>query len=558
MLAHLSIRDFILVESCDLSFSRGLTVLTGETGSGKSMILEAICVGLGERAECSFIRPGCDLARIELTFNLGQWDPHHPIWNRLDEYGLRDGDWIRMRRLLSREGRHRFFMNDESVGLNIARQFSRDLLDMHGQFDSLLDPSQDRDWIDRVLPSEDLHTMRRLFQDWKQSETALKNWELQKISREQRFADSQKIVGDLKSLELEEGEEQRIQDEKELLGQEASFSTILADALKLLKASDFLKNIYAFQKTLEKSQISSLPQFSSILPRIESWSLDLSSFMEDCELFIKKNQTSQQRLQDLEDRLYQIRMMARRYGVGPGELYTVYQTAIEHLSQSSLEDQQGILESEQAQHKSQLIEFAHTLKEKRIQTAKFIENSVQQLLPTLKLKETQFQILVSDQEEKLWSSSGCDQIQMLASFNSGHPLRPLHKVVSGGEMSRLLLCLKTVQLLPISKTLILDEIDSGTSGEVSFCMGKQIHQIAEKQQVICITHSPQVAVWGLHHWKICKKSGHIQVSELKKAERVQEIASMLSGTTQTERSQQMAMELLENCQSDRNLETDEF
>ena len=553
MLCGLSIRNIVLIDSLDLSFSRGLTVLSGETGAGKSILLDALGVALGGRVDTSMRRDGAPQASVTATFEIKN---HEFLEEFFDKSGLSvngpEEQLLHLRRVINDDGRTRAFINDQPVTANMLREIGDLLVEIQGQFDAqgLLNSKTHLKFLDIFANHTQL--LSRVAEAYSLLSNA--KLKLKRATEELSINESRKeyleiAVEELASLKPIEGEEAKLLETRSELMNAEKIIIALNEALQFIGGEGGAITLVAkAQKTLDKTsdritkELESLERAATELGETESV---LGRLATEIEL-----DTSH--LEEIDERLNSIRTLARKHGVTPDELNSKYQEFCNQLRMVEDEASQiEALERELESTKAKFIEDADALSKSRITAGKRLDQAIISELKPLKLAQSKFQATIESCDESGWSVYGWDKVTFQISTNPGTPLGPLQKVASGGELSRLLLALRVAlsAATPLP-TLIFDEVDAGVGGAVAAAVGRRLKRLGEKIQVLVVTHSPQVAAEGHVHWKIVKDdttgSQRTTAKELAKTERVEEIARMLSGEMITEEARAASLKLLEN------------
>lgn len=553
MLCGLSIRNIVLIDSLDLSFSRGLTVLSGETGAGKSILLDALGVALGGRVDTSMRREGARQASVTATFEVQN---HELLEEFFDKSGLSvnesEKQLLYLRRVINDDGRTRAFINDQPVTANMLRDIGDLLVEIQGQFDAqgLLNSRTHLKFLDIFANHTEL--LSRVAAAYSLlSDAKLK---LKKATEESSINESRKeylkiAVEELASLKPIEGEGAKLLETRSELMNAEKIIIALNEALQFIGGEGGAITLVAkAQKTLDKTsdriikQIGSLERAATELGETE---LVLGRIATEIEL-----DTSH--LEKIDERLNSIRALARKYGVTPDELNAQYQEFSNQLRMiDDYASQVQTLERELELARAKFIEDADALSKSRAKASNRLNQAIISELKPLKLAQSKFQATIEACDESGWSIYGWDKVTFQISTNPGTPLGPLQKVASGGELSRLLLALRVAlsAATPLP-TLIFDEVDAGVGGAVAAAVGRRLKRLGEKIQVLVVTHSPQVAAEGHVHWKIVKDDTtglqRTTAKELAKTERVEEIARMLSGEMITKEARAASLKLLEN------------
>jgi DNA repair protein RecN (Recombination protein N) len=554
MLTELRIRNFAVLEQLDLSFQSGFTVLTGETGAGKSLLIDAIALLVGGRASMDHIRFGAEEAQLEASFHLPD---RHPLLDRLrtqDLLGPQDSHLI-IRRIISRSGRNRVYLNGTMSPVSLLEDFGGTLVDIHGQHDqqSLLSAAMQLDAVDAFADLRELRDeYRQAYGRWKQScqDRAALAEHIAQVSQREEFLRFQRQELDEAALQI--GEDEGLQAERRRLGAAERLGRCAAEALDLLQGEDHgvLAGATAAERALGE------------LVQVDGTAAEIATLVSDAKVLLKEAaqltrnyagrlDTDPGRLTAIDDRLALIRQVIKKYG---GTIETALQAQsriagelqkIEHA-----DEQLGAIDARISGERKAVDQLAKLLSKKRSEAAKRMTKAVRAELDALKMGQTQFSIqVVSGSEPDALGPDGADRTEFLLSANAGEPLKPLSRVASGGELSRVMLALKSVLVeadrVPV---LIFDEIDTGVGGAVAAAIGKRLRALGRYHQVFCITHLPQVASQADHH--ACVEKAQVKdrtvttVRALTGVQREAEIARMLGGDTITPKVRATAAELI--------------
>ncbi|MBL7715650.1 MAG: DNA repair protein RecN [Bdellovibrionales bacterium] len=551
MLETLKIRNLAVIDSAEIPFAKGLNILSGETGAGKSIVIEAISLILGSRASNDLIRSGCDEAVVEGLFDLtdSPW-----MLERLETLGLPNETQLLIRRVVHKTGKHRIHINGQLATLSILQQLCEGLVDLCGQHEhqSLIRPATQLDLLDRYgglkAKLADYEKSFDEFQELTREKTELEQAEADRLRRAD-FLNFQ--IAELKNAALQEGEDSRLGAEKQLL-QSAEGRVGHAEAARVILESEDIGILNQLRAatgrirslaTLDASDLTGemLKGLERSLAEAEEVSLSLNRYLGQVEL-------NSGRLEEVQERLALIADLRRKYGTSVSEMLATL-SRLEKESES-LNDL-GARLSEVTQRLSEVGEEAQkkaaALSKSRKSVAGLLSDSVTAEVRELKMGDASFKISM---ETSSLTRSGTDLIQFVIQTNRGESARPLGKIASGGELSRLMLSIRRV----IADrggigVYLFDEIDSGIGGETAFVVGKKLKTVASFNQVICITHLPQVAAFADHHLSVRKRAEKdrtiTEVVELSLKDRREELARMLAGPKLTSKSLENAGELME-------------
>ncbi|WP_208440498.1 DNA repair protein RecN [Bartonella raoultii] len=552
MLVQLSVHNIVLIEMLDIHFTAGLSVLTGETGAGKSILLDALSLALGGRGDASLVRHGADRGQVTAVFDV---PVSHPVRQFIRENGFDDEGDIILRRVQSRDGRSRVFINDQVASVSLMRNVGRQLVEIHGQHDdrALVDVATHRQLLDAFGGIEDeTENVRQCYRIWHECEERLQQQRL-KVENAMREADYLRAcVAELEKLDFQVGEEDAL-------------ALRRADMLKLEKIATDIKEA----DDLLSGQKSPIPVLSNLVRRLERKipeaeeliapvvkSIDealcaLATAQEGIEAAVRALDFEPDELERIEERLFALRGFARKYQVSADELVQLRDKM--HNELADFEEAQTTLvhlEDEARQAQKNYDTLAQALSIKRREVAKHLSESVMAELPALKLEKAEFIVeMQSDVERR--SAEGCDRVEYWVRTNPGTRAGPMLSVASGGELSRFLLALKVVLSdRGSAPTLIFDEIDTGVGGAVAAAIGQRLQRLSERIQVFAITHAPQVASKAHSHFLISKVESDDKgcfvtaVHKMEEHERAEEIARMLAGEQITEEARAAAQKLL--------------
>lgn len=553
MLRSLNIRDFVIVEELDIDLDHGFTVLTGETGAGKSILLDALSLVLGERADPSQIREGKSKAEISALFSL-DGPLKNVISSWLDEQGFNledDGATLILKRIIDTSGRSRAFINGSTATLNQTKELGNHLVDIHGQHahQLLLKTGAQRDLLDNQGQlQEQVATVKGLYQQW---QTAKKQLELAKSAGESLQKEQERLSWQLEELDLlapKAGEWAEIDVEYSRLANAAKLIEGSQNALAML--SDQEGNV---EELLAKAftEIEDLAKLDSHLEdakvSLESAQIQISEATHSLNRYLQKIDVDPERLAEVEERLKALHSAAKKFKVTPEELPDVWLDIKEKVNAIKNSQDLAALEKNLLATQTEYNKVAKTLSQNRNKAAKALEKLVTEAMQDLSMAGGQFAIGMEPLPEG--NAYGLENIEFLVAGHPGVSPKPLSKVASGGELARISLAISVItseaSQIP---TLIFDEVDSGIGGAVAETVGKRLKELGQAHQVLCVTHLAQVAAQGHQHWKVEKQSTAnattSSITGLNRQERVEEIARMLGGTEITDTTRRHARELL--------------
>lgn len=536
MIRHISIRNFAIIENIDVDFHDGLNIITGETGSGKSIVIQAVSLALGSRADTAFIRSGEEKAVIQMIADHGS-----------EEYIIT--------REISAAGKNICRINDEIVTLGHLNSICRKLADIHGQYDhqSLLNPEYHINLVDlyhkdRILPAKEQVDL--CFRKYSNVMTKLRDIisQANKDKREQNFMEFE--LQELESAELQPGEDEILEEEILLLQNSEKIYEDLGCAYQISSEDD-----YSILSGLKKvsDMISETSGFSNELDNLSNRISELYYEFEDIctDIRDKRDNTifSPEELNSKIARIELLNKLKSKHGMTIEELIDYKDKLAVRLSHiENMDAVKAELETELSECRDKLESACKELTEIRKESAAELEQKISNELSQLNFKDAVFSIEFRKSDS--FTSEGTDIIEFLISTNRGEPMKPLSKIASGGEMSRIMLAFKKIigdyDEIP---TMIFDEIDSGISGIAASIVGRKLREIAQSHQIICITHLPQIAAYGQFNYKIAKSSDdtmtYTTVTQLSDDEKVHEIARLLGGANITDTTLKSAKELIE-------------
>ncbi len=554
MLSSLAIRDVVLIERLDLSFGRGLTVLTGETGAGKSILLDSLGLALGMRADSGLVRAGQPQASVAASFALAE---RHPARALLSEQGIEAEDELVLRRVVTADGRSRAFVNDQPVGVTLLRRLGALLVEVQGQHEQvgLADPTGHAALLDAAGALEKPRAgAGEAHRAWREAERALAaaQEEIAAARRDEDFL--RHAVAELEELAPAEGEEDALASERQRLQQGERRSEAIAEAMASLaprdrRAANPANALRGAIRAIERLP----PPNAEAEPALEALGRALDALGEAetaLERLAHDAGPDPRRLEQVEERLFALRAAARKHLVPVVELPALLAALKARLAALDAgTDRVTAAAKRAAETRAAFLDVAGRLSEQRKAAAKALEAAVARELPPLRLDRARLVIEVAQRPEGAWGPDGVDRVTFLVSTNPGQAPGALDKVASGGELSRLMLALKVVLARgsPVP-TLVFDEVDSGIGGATAAAVGERLARVAERLQVLVVTHSPQVAARGARHLSVAKqvKAGRAEtrVTPLDAKQRREEIARMLAGEQVTDAARAAADSLL--------------
>ena len=547
MLKFLSIRDFVIVSSLELDFSSGFTALTGETGAGKSILIDALSLALGERGDATMVRTGCERAEISAEFDVGQ-----AMQTWLEEQDLAGDDGVcLLRRVLDAGGRSRGFINGRSATLQQLREAGEQLLDIHGQHahQSLLRPDAQRVLLDSYAGLDgEAAQVAALYKDWQtlQRRRIALNENAEAVAAERELLQFQ--CDELSGLNFNAPDWQALQADYERLSHAASLLETAEFGVDTLSEADSscLAQLNALTVRV-RDALAHDAALSDTLQMLESAQAELQEAVYGLRHYQQRLETDPARLHEQEQRIQNVMDAARKHRVAPEQLDEVLQRGRARLAELGGDaDLVELEKQEQAAHKTYL-QAAKKLSAARQKSAAKLSAEITAAMQTLAMQGGTFSVALLPLAEG--NAHGLESIELQVAANPGVPPRSLAKVASGGELSRISLAIQVATSRIASvPTLIFDEVDSGIGGRVAEIVGALLKQLGKHYQVMCVTHLPQVAAKADQQWQVSKAVeqgvtlSHIAV--LKAPQRVEEIARMLGGATITDTTRKHAAEML--------------
>ena len=548
MLTGLHISNIVLIEKLSLEFGRGLNVLTGETGAGKSILLDALALALGARSDVGLVRHGCDCASVIAEFDSASED----LRSILDENGIDYDEGIILRRNLTLDGKSRAWVNDIPVSIKTLKQIGDSLVEIHGQFanHSLLDPTTHRQALDSFAVIYDsknadlIEAVKMTYEEYRNAVTRLNDLQdmLDKTASERDFL--QHNVSELQALNVKIGEEEELSNRRTAIMNAEKDAAILTDALAVLtqNSESLDAQIFSAAHILERIKTEPNPYQAQI-----DALYDAGQTVSDVISKIKPDDVDIDSIDAIEERLFAIRAIARKHRVSADELPEKLLQMTQQLNAIDNSDAElKRLKDLVGRKESDFYDQSNKLTQARKNAANELRNRILAELPDLKLGQTDFQIEIKPTPP---SAHGSDDALFMIKTNPGMPFAPLHKAASGGELARLMLALRVVLAThQDAHTFIFDEVDTGISGATASAVGQRLNKLAQESQALVITHSAQVAGFADRHFKIEKhttaESTITNVSEITDNARLNEIARIISGAEITPESLATAKTLI--------------
>jgi DNA repair protein RecN (Recombination protein N) len=552
MLKHLAIRNFALVEHLELEFAPGMTVLTGETGAGKSILLDALGLVLGDRADSGTVRAGCDRAEISATFEVSGLTAA-TRWLEERELNL-DGECI-LRRTVSADGGSRGYINGQPAPVQSLRELGEQLVDIHGQHahQSLLKRDLQRQLLDAYAGHQPLvDQVSAAYRRWHELQQELERLSRAAGERDSRLELLRYQVGELEALGLSADELHTLEEEHSRLANASRLQEGAQRALDLLYEGDELAIVSLLGRTL--NELRDLQTIDAALAGacelLEGASIQAREAGSELRHYLDRADLDPERINWVEQRLAAVQELARKHRCPGEELPALLEQLQQELAELEQAGQRlDGLEAEIRRCREDYLKLAGKLSAGRRTAAGTLGEQVSANMAQLGMKGGRFEVALETLDNDEPAPHGMERVELLVTANPGQPLKPLNKVASGGELSRISLAIQVISAGRGSiPTLIFDEVDVGVGGGVAEMVGRQLHTLGGERQVLCVTHQPQVAAQGHQHLQVSKQSQgestRSAVKVLTAEERVEEIARMLGGMTITEQTLSHAREML--------------
>ncbi|KIX66766.1 DNA repair protein RecN [Burkholderia pseudomallei] len=547
MLRHLSIRDFVIVAALDLEFDSGFTVFSGETGAGKSILIDALALALGERADASVVRTGSGRADISAEFT-----PHDRVARWLDEHAFDADDTVMLRRVVDANGRSRAFINGTSATLAQLREVGEMLVDIHGQHahQLLMRADAQRELFDTHAGlAADAAAVARGYRAWRDATHAI---DAAQAHERERQLEREKLAWQLAELD-------------KLAPQPGEWDEITAEHKRLTHSANLIDGVQGALGAISESDDAMLTQLGTIVSRLRSLAEydpalnDALASLEPAEIQLQEASYSlshyaqrldldPDRLAQVETRLDALHSTARKFRLPPETLHDEHEARRAQLAELDAAADLSALQAVADKAKQAYLADAQKLSKARAQAAKALGVAVTTGMQELSMAGGSFEVALVPLAEG--GAHGLEQVEFRVAGHAGVPLRPLAKVASGGELARISLALAVIaSAASPTPTLIFDEVDTGIGGGVAEVVGRLLHQLGQMRQVLCVTHLPQVAARGDHHFQVAKgedgEGGTVStVVPLDRASRIEEVARMLGGLEITATTRKHAKEML--------------
>ncbi len=552
MLQSLSIRNVVLIDKLDIDFKPQLSVLTGETGAGKSILLDSLGLVLGKRAETSLIRQGEDKLSVTAIFDA---EPdNRPLQELLAENELDAGDEIIIKRVLNRDGKGKIFFNDQPISAKLLKDIGKYLVEIHGQFDNqgLLNPANHRDVLDAYGSYPQLlNAVKNAYHEYKAAAKDRISAEENVTKAKEEEDNLRHWVKELERINPVKGEEAELSGRRqELMHAEKIMESLNYAYAALTQGRDVQSAIRQAQSAVDKANQYVEGRYDEIYAALDRALIETSDAVERIENASADVNLNSNEQENIDSRLFTLKDLARKHGVAVDDLADTLADFKQKLASIELgEDGITALRKIEQEKRMAYLEAANALHCSRAKAAAELDRLIMRELPPLKMEKARFETKIEKQSETSWTEQGFDDVYFTVATNPNSPQGPLNKIASGGELSRFMLALK-VNLAASSNvcTMIFDEVDAGIGGATAQAVGERLAHLGNQVQVLVVTHSPQVAARGSAHFKVEKHTdGNVTtttVRELETEERREEIARMLAGETISDEARAAAQVLL--------------
>ena len=536
MLKSLSIRNVVLIDKLDLDFQNGFSVLSGETGAGKSILLDSVGLLLGKRAEVGMIRSGCDKLSVCGNFEIA--DKKGELAALCAEYDLDFDHEIIIKRTLNQDGKGKIFFNDQPITQKLLKEIGSYLVEIHGQFDNqgLLNPATHLSVLDNYgAYPEKITAMKAAFAVYKKAKDERVNAE-EKIAKAK--ADEENLrhwVDEFQKLQPRENEQEELEEKRRQMMNAEKILENLDSAYKTLSQSGVQSALRQAQAAISRVNALLSGKFDNIYTLLDTALVNADEASEEIETASNEVSLNQNELDAVEERLFALKALARKHSTTVEELPLVWRQMEESLQtmERGEENIENLRKLEEAAYKD-YVKKATEVSQARLAAALRLDGKIQAELPDLKMEKARFMTQISTKPESQWNENGRDEVCFMVSTNPNTPYGSISKIASGGELARFMLALK-VNLAQSSQveTMIFDEVDTGIGGATAQAVGEKLAKLGEQVQVLVVTHSPQVAAQSKYHYKVEKTTVDnvttTSLRELSAAEKTEEVARMLSG-----------------------------
>lgn len=551
MLKSLSIRNVVLIDKLDLDFQNGFSVLSGETGAGKSILLDSVGLLLGKRAEVGMIRSGCDKLSVCGNFEIA--DKKGELAVLCSEYDLDFDHEIIIKRTLNQDGKGKIFFNDQPITQKLLKEIGSYLVEIHGQFDNqgLLNPATHLSVLDNYgAYPEKITAMKAAFAVYKKAKDERVNAE-EKIAKAK--ADEENLrhwVDEFQKLQPRENEQEELEEKRRQMMNAEKILENLDAAYKAISQGGLQSALRQAQAAISRVNALLSGKFDNIYTLLDTALVNADEASEEIETASNEVSLNQNELDAVEERLFALKALARKHSTTVEELPLVWRQMEESLQtmERGEENIENLRKLEEAAYKD-YVKKATEVSQARLAAALRLDGKIQAELPDLKMEKALFMTQISTKPESQWNENGRDEVCFMVSTNPNTPYGLISKIASGGELARFMLALK-VNLAQSSQveTMIFDEVDTGIGGATAQAVGEKLAKLGEQVQVLVVTHSPQVAAQSKYHYKVEKTTVDnvttTSLRELSAAEKTEEVARMLSGEHITDEARAAAKVLI--------------
>lgn len=551
MLKSLSIRNVVLIDKLDLDFQNGFSVLSGETGAGKSILLDSVGLLLGKRAEVGMIRSGCDKLSVCGSFEIA--DKKGELAALCAEYDLDFEHEIIIKRTLNQDGKGKIFFNDQPITQKLLKEIGSYLVEIHGQFDNqgLLNPATHLSVLDGYgAYPEKITVLKTAFAAYKKAKDNRVNAEA-KIAQSKADEDNLRHwVDEFQKMQPRENEQEELEEKRRQMMNAEKILENLDAAYKALNQGGVQSALRQAQAAISRVNVLLNGKFDNIYSLLDTALVNADEAGEEIEAASNEVSLNQNELDAVEERLFALKALARKHNTTIEELPLVWQQMEENLRNLELgeDDIENLRKLEEAAYKD-YVKKATEVSQARLAAALRLDGKIQAELPDLKMEKARFMTQISTKPESQWNENGRDDVCFMVSTNPNTPYGSISKIASGGELARFMLALK-VNLAQTSQveTMIFDEVDTGIGGATAQAVGEKLAKLGEQVQVLVVTHSPQVAAQSKYHYKVEKTTVDnvttTSLRELSAAEKTEEVARMLSGEHITDEARAAAKVLI--------------
>ena len=551
MLKSLSIRNVVLIDKLDLDFQNGFSVLSGETGAGKSILLDSVGLLLGKRAEIGMIRSGCDKLSVCGSFEIA--DKKGELAALCAEYDLDFEHEIIIKRTLNQDGKGKIFFNDQPITQKLLKEIGSYLVEIHGQFDNqgLLNPATHLSVLDGYgAYPEKITVLKTAFAAYKKARDNRVNAEA-KIAQSKADEDNLRHwVDEFQKMQPRENEQEELEEKRRQMMNAEKILENLDAAYKALNQGGVQSALRQAQAAISRVNVLLNGKFDNIYSLLDTALVNADEAGEEIEAASNEVSLNQNELDAVEERLFALKALARKHNTTIEELPLVWQQMEENLRNLELgeDDIENLRKLEEAAYKD-YVKKATEVSQARLAAALRLDGKIQAELPDLKMEKARFMTQISTKPENQWNENGRDDVCFMVSTNPNTPYGSISKIASGGELARFMLALK-VNLAQTSQveTMIFDEVDTGIGGATAQAVGEKLAKLGEQVQVLVVTHSPQVAAQSKYHYKVEKTTVDnvttTSLRELSAAEKTEEVARMLSGEHITDEARAAAKVLI--------------